>query len=150
MTIAHDLSGSTEKIRGQIIPPNKKSCWKTKPEKTKHLSSWACTHILLKNLAFLLKMGILQRELYAICKCTTVTKISVTLQECRKVGYAALFAQTLSRTTKHYAWFVGQACKLPKEDARLTPSHLHTLEKLSMVINTPTKKLHTVPALICW
>lgn len=61
-----------------------------------------CTHVALKNLVFLLKMGILQRNPYVICEHANVTKISVTLQKCRNMGYAALL--THQSSTTHDLW----------------------------------------------
>lgn len=68
-----------------------------------------CTHVALKNLVFLLKMGILQRNPYVICEHANVTKISVTLQECRNMGYAALLTQQSSTT--HDLWWKHENCQ---------------------------------------
>lgn len=69
-----------------------------------------CPHAVLKNLAFLLKRGILQRNLYVILWARQhewLYKISVILQECKKMGYVVLLA--VSRTIKHFKQFLEQS-----------------------------------------
>lgn len=138
---SHDLSiwpfrpcrKSVDRLYHQIGNPAENLNWEKlntfSPQRT-------CPHAVLKNLAFLLKVGILQRNLYVICEHANLAKISVILQECKKMGYAPLLAQAVSRPIKHYTWFVGKTWKFPKKNVSLTPSHSYTSENLNMMINT--------------
>lgn len=59
------------------------------------------------------------------------------------MGYAALLAQEVSRTIKHYT-IRGQSIKIAKKNVSLTSSHSYTSEKLRMMINTQRTAAHGV------